>query len=81
MDGRKDGTYRYRGEWGILDQLIVSGFLLQGHAGIRTSYDKAQIVRFPFLLEEDENTAVTFLSVLIGGGNIMVVLAITYRYV
>lgn len=54
MDGRKDGTYRYRGEWGILDQLIVSGFLLQGHAGIRTSYDKAQIVRFPFLLEEDE---------------------------
>lgn len=39
---------------GILDQLIVSGFLLQGHAGIRTSYDKAQIVRFPFLLEEDE---------------------------
>ena len=54
MDGRKDGTYRYRGELGILDQLIVSGFLLQGHAGIRTSYDKAQIVRFPFLLEEDE---------------------------
>ena len=54
MDGRKDGTYRYRGEWGVLDQLIVSGFLLQGHDGIRTSYDKAQIVRFPFLLEEDE---------------------------
>lgn len=54
MDGRKEGTYRYRGEWGVLDQLIVSGFLLQGHGGIRTSYDKAQILRYPFLLEEDE---------------------------
>lgn len=53
MDGRKDGTYRYRGEWGILDQLIVSGFLLQGHDGMRTSYEKAQIVKHPFLLEED----------------------------
>ena len=28
MDGRTDGTYRYRGEWGILDQMIVNGFLL-----------------------------------------------------
>lgn len=54
MDGRKEGTYRYRGEWGILDQLIVSGFLLQGKDGMRTSYGKAQILRFPFLLEEDE---------------------------
>lgn len=54
MDGRKDGTYRYRGEWGVLDQLIVSGFLLQGHSGLRTSYDKARILRYPFLLEEDE---------------------------
>lgn len=54
MDGRKEGTYRYRGEWGVLDQLIVSGFLLQGHEGMRTSYDKAQILRHPFLLEEDE---------------------------
>ena len=54
MDGRKEGTYRYRGEWGILDQLIVSGFLLQGHDSMRTSYDKAQILKYPFLLEEDE---------------------------
>lgn len=54
MDGRKEGTYRYRGEWGVLDQLIVSGHLLQGHAGMRTDYGKARIVRHPFLLEEDE---------------------------
>ncbi len=54
MDGRKEGTYRYRGEWGVLDQFIVSGFLLKEHEGIRTSYDKAQILRYSFLLEEDE---------------------------
>lgn len=30
MDGRKEGTYRYRGEWGVLDQLIVSGFCYKG---------------------------------------------------
>lgn len=54
MDGREEGTYRYRGEWGVLDQLIVSGFLLQGHKGLRTSYDKAQIARHSFLLEEDD---------------------------
>ena len=47
MDGRKEGTYRYRGEWGVLDQLIVSGFLLQGHDSMRTSYDKAQILKYP----------------------------------
>ncbi|MBP3714789.1 MAG: endonuclease [Phocaeicola sp.] len=54
MDGRKEGTYRYRGEWGILDQLIVSGHMLKGKKGIRTKYKKAQILRFPFLLEEDD---------------------------
>ena len=54
MDGRKDGTYRYQGEWGILDQLIVSGYMLKGHKGIRTKYKRAQILNFPFLLEEDD---------------------------
>lgn len=54
MDGRKGGTYRYRGEWGILDQIIVSGSLLQPENSLHTSYDLARIVSFPFLLEEDK---------------------------
>jgi predicted extracellular nuclease len=53
MAGRKGGTYRYRGEWNSLDHLIVSGYLLQGHRAIQTSYDRAQILRHDFLLEED----------------------------
>ena len=53
MDGREGGTYRYRGQWGILDQMIVNGNLLGG-GRIRTGYSKACIIDFPFLLEEDD---------------------------
>lgn len=54
MIGKKEGTYRYRGEWGILDQFIVSSTLLKRKARIRTSAKQAQILRHSFLLEEDE---------------------------
>ena len=54
MDGKQDGTYRYKGEWGILDQMIVSGNMLDEENGVTTSFDKAQIVKHPFLLEEDD---------------------------
>lgn len=56
-DKEKDtaiGTYKYRGEWGILDQLIVSGFLLLNRGGLYTSAEDARICKFPFLLERDE---------------------------
>lgn len=53
MDGKSGGTYKYRGEWGILDQMIVNGRLLKS-GNLRTSYSDAHIIRFPFLLEEDE---------------------------
>ncbi len=73
MDGKEGGTYRYKGEWGILDQMIVSGTLLDERTAVRTSYDKAQILRFPFLLEEDENYGGdkpfrTYLGVRYNGG-------------
>lgn len=54
MDGRKDGTYRYRGEWGILDQMIVNGYMLKGNKNIKTGYQKAEILKYDFLLEEDD---------------------------
>ena len=53
MYGREGGTYRYRGQWGILDQIIVNGNLLQD-GKFRTAYSKACIIDFPFLLEEDD---------------------------
>ncbi|MGL4853013.1 MAG: endonuclease [Phocaeicola sp.] len=55
MHGRDGGSYRYRGEWGFLDQFIVSGSLLQTEpTHIRTSYQQVQIMNHPFLLEEDD---------------------------
>ena len=54
MDGKAGGTYRYRGEWGILDQMIVNGFLLKGNKKLHTSYENAEILAFPFLMEEDD---------------------------
>ena len=54
MKEKKGGTYRYRGEWGILDQFIVSEGLLKRKSSIRTSTKQVQIMRHPFLLIEDD---------------------------
>lgn len=48
------GSHKYKGEWGMLDQVIVSGTLLQKQASLRTSEKHLRIVRFPFLLEKDD---------------------------
>jgi predicted extracellular nuclease len=46
------GTHKYKGEWGTLDQLIVSsGFLAA--KGIYTKNDAAHVAEFDFLLEPD----------------------------
>ena len=54
MMDKKEGSYRYRREWGMLDQFIVSGSLLKKKSNIRTFKDKAQVLRHSFLLEEDD---------------------------
>lgn len=53
MVGKKEGSYKYQGQWGILDQLIVSGSMLEDASGIYTSPEKASVFRPEFLLEED----------------------------
>lgn len=54
MKDKKKGTYRYRGEWGILDQFLVSESLLKKRGSIRTSIKQARILHHEFLLEEDD---------------------------
>ena len=68
MEGMKKGTYRYRAEWGIFDQFIVSRNMQakNKNAFTKNKYAKAkkenasvfvknvQILRHPFLLEEDD---------------------------
>ena len=47
------GSYKYQGEWGLLDHLIVSGSLLDTSAPFFTSEEKADVAKLPFLLQED----------------------------
>lgn len=48
------GSHKFGGEWGVLDQFIVSGSLLDKHNGIHTSVDKVKICQEDFLLKEDK---------------------------
>lgn len=52
--GGVEGTYKYRGEWNRLDQIVVSGLLLKPSAGFHTSVAAARILCMPFLVEKDE---------------------------
>lgn len=49
------GSYKYRGEWGLIDHLIVSGKLLRPDAPMHTSEADAGVFRSPFLLTDDPN--------------------------
>lgn len=51
---RAFGSYKYRGEWGLLDHLIVSGNLLKTDAPLSTSETAADVARLSFLLTADK---------------------------
>jgi hypothetical protein len=48
------GTIKYRSQWSVFDQIMVSGSLLKAEKGLFTEPPLARIVKLPFLLEKDE---------------------------
>lgn len=48
------GSHKYQGEWGVLDQFIVSGNLLNHKNKVYTSLNDVYIFNKNFLLEPDE---------------------------
>jgi hypothetical protein len=54
LAGRGKGSLRYRGQWELIDQFIVSGHLLQPQATLYCPYPDVEVFSAPFLLEEDE---------------------------
>ncbi len=48
------GTYKYQGQWSVIDQFIVSGSLLKNGNELKTSVENAHIFTPDFLLEKDE---------------------------
>lgn len=55
-DGGIGGTYKYKGEWQTLDQIIVSGTLLCASPGhLYTKPAACRLCAFPFLLKNDRS--------------------------
>ncbi len=54
QDGWNHGTIKYRADWDIFDQVIVSGYLLNDESGVQVYLDRAVIFHEDFLLEEDD---------------------------
>lgn len=50
---RRTGTYRYRGIWQVIDQIIVSSNLVNREIGMRKSSDHFKIFSPDFLLKKD----------------------------
>lgn len=48
------GSYKYQGEWNLLDHIILSGSLLMPNAPMCTTEEKAGVFSAPFLLAEDQ---------------------------
>ncbi len=48
------GTHKHQGEWGMLDQMIISGNLLNATSGVSTSVNDFRVFEADFLLEDDK---------------------------
>jgi exonuclease III len=48
------GTYRYKGNWNMFDQFIISGSLLKKSRGLHTCISCMNIADYNFLLREDK---------------------------
>lgn len=50
----KKGSHKFKGEWGMLDQIIVSGNMLNSQNRVYTELKRASIYDADFLLKEDK---------------------------
>jgi len=57
-DSLGEGSYNYRGDWGTLDQFIISNSLFSG-SGLSTSQEDAIIVRKDWMLFKKDDGSVT----------------------
>jgi predicted extracellular nuclease len=58
-ESSKIGTYNYKGQWQIFDQMIVSGSLLAPKHGLVTDVTNVHIYNTEFLLQTDDRYAGT----------------------
>ncbi len=53
QESKGKGSHKHEGEWGVLDQIIVSGFLLNSKSNLSSTIDDAHVFEAPFLMEPD----------------------------
>lgn len=51
---QQKGSNKYQGKWELIDQIIVSGALLNANYGLKTDAESFRIYDAPFLLEDDK---------------------------
>jgi predicted extracellular nuclease len=54
MSGKKEGSYKFRGRWSCLDQIIVLRRMVEGLAPLRVDGTEGRIFNAGFLLVDDE---------------------------
>jgi hypothetical protein len=61
------GTYNYKGQWNMLDQLIVSYNLINQAKGLSTTFEGAKILKEEWMLYESEKYSEMMPSATYGG--------------
>ena len=61
------GTYNYRGNWNMLDQVIVSYNLLNQKSGLSTGFDSGKILKEEWMLYKSEKYGEMLPSSTYGG--------------
>lgn len=51
---KSGGTYKYKGEWGMIDHVLVNGRLLCPTSSVRTAFHKAAVFAPSYLLVADD---------------------------
>ncbi len=54
QNSKTHGSHQYKGEWGFLDQVIVSSAIVEGKANLHTYFKSAQVFKPDFVLEKNE---------------------------
>jgi predicted extracellular nuclease len=67
--GTDKGSHAYRGEWGVLDQILVNQVILSGELGWSISKDAGDFVKKPWMLYFSEKDEDYFPSRSYGGIN------------
>ena len=54
QNSKVKGSHQYKGEWGFLDQVIVSDAIIKGNKNLKTYFNQANVFRGDFLIEINE---------------------------